>query len=123
VSVYGEQPLVETVVAGETLVAYQYHIVTVAGVRALNATTALGIIQGKPASADPATICLVGKSKFFAYGTIAKGADLMVGSGMVIQATSGLSMIGRSLYACTSGSVGSGVFNFVTRGYSVYSTA
>lgn len=122
-SVYGEQPLVETVVAGESLVAYQYHIATIAGVRALNATTALGLIQGKPASGDPATICLIGKSKFKAYGTITKGADIMVGSGMAIQATSGLSMVGRNLYAVTSGSIGSGIFNFVTRGYSVYSTA
>ena len=104
------------ILSAADLSAYQYFPVTAAGARATGATayaTAIGINQEKPLSGEHFRVTWLGESKFRAGGTITAGAHLTLNaSGYFVAATSGLTISGRAVLAATSGSIGTGIFDF-----------
>ena len=78
----------------------------------LNAT---GVILEAAKSGNAVTYRYNGVSKYAASGTITAGSFLTVTtSGYFTAATSGDNAIGKNLFDTTSGSIGVGIFNFIT---------
>ena len=109
-----------TKVAGEDLSsAPQFIAVNLTdGKAAANAIAAGGILQNKPKSGEHATVFYSGESEFRAGGTITAGQRLTVAaSGWLTTPTSGGFSVGKAIDACASGSIGRGLFNFMTPSY------
>ena len=109
-----------TMKAGGDLTGSQYKAIALAdGLVADTGVEASGIIMNKPKSGEAVTVGAMGVMKYIAGDTIAAaGAELRATtSGYFITASSGYYKNGRSLEAVTSGSIGSGVFNFTTPPY------
>ena len=110
---YGEKVSVR---AGADLSATQYKAVAVGGTIAATNTLAMGIQQNKPQSGEDLTISVLGKSRFVAGGAVAAGGAVKVTtSGFLIACASGDLACGKAISAVTSGSIGEGIFNFITR--------
>jgi len=114
-----------TVQAGGDLTALQYHAIALDdGLRAIHGGEAVGILLGKPKSGEAAPIGFSGIMKYRAGGSITKGNKLTVDSNSTfIKASSGSWLVGRALAACSSGSVGTGMFGFELPYYAVDSAS
>ena len=96
--------------------AFQYHAVALDdGKLANNGLEASGILLNKPKTGEGLTLGYFGEQKFAAGGTISAGARISVTtSGWFTAALSGDYSVGRNKTAVTSGSLGTGMFNFNT---------
>ena len=105
--------------AGESLATNEYFAVALDdGKVANNGSEACGILQNKPASGEPMSIGYQGVMKFKAGGAVAAWARMTVAtSGYFTTAGSGYYTVGRALAAVTSGSIGTGVFDFTNAQY------
>lgn len=109
------QEVTTTITAGADLSACQYLAIALDdGLVAANSSEAIGILINKPkAAGEAATIAWSGESMFKAGAAINKGAMIAVTtSGWFITAGSGGIAVGRNKVAVTSGSIGTGIFNF-----------
>ena len=125
-----------TVQALEALDTHQYQAVTLAdGKVANNGAEANGILINKPKINEHASVAYQGISKFRAGGAISANADMTVvlsgnlltainavftvdsaTAGANVSATnSGASVVGIALAAVTSGSIGTGLFDFANK--------
>ena len=96
-------------------VTAQYHAVAFNdGQLAASAEEASGILMDKcPAQYDHVNVAVSGEIKFAAGGTITQGDKLTVTtSGWFTTAGSDDGIVGEAKYATTSGSIGTGLFNF-----------
>jgi hypothetical protein len=115
-----EPTLKHSLAAGEDLSSRQYFVVSLDdGSLSTNGAEAGGILFNKPKSGEAATIGVLGFMKFRAGGgTIAKDAWLTVTtSGYCVTAGSGYHLVGKCRAAVTSGSIGTGYFNFINPPY------
>lgn len=93
-----------TIVAGEDLSSYQYHVVDVDGTRSTASLGAVGIVQNAPASGEHAAVAYAGNMKAKAGGTITKGASVVLtASGTLAVGSNGV--VGRAMAAASSGSI------------------
>jgi hypothetical protein len=97
----------------------QYHAIALAdGELAANGGEASGILLSKPADTHFAQMGYLGEMKFAAGLAITKDDPLTVTtSGWFTAAASGDYIVGRAKAAVTSGSVGTGFFQFLTPVY------
>jgi hypothetical protein len=115
-----EPALVHSITAGADLSGSQYFAVSLDdGALSVNGAEAGGILINKPKSGEAATIGVMGFMKFRAGGgTIAKDAWLTVTtSGYCVTAGSGYHLVGKCRESVTSGSIGTGYFNFINPPY------
>ena len=83
---------------------------------------ASGITQAAPSSGDDVSIAYIGEARFQAGGAVAAGGNIAVTtSGYFIAQASGYYGVGQAKYAVTSGSVGTGFFNFTRAVYAINS--
>jgi len=96
--------------------AFQYHAIALDdGKLANNGEEASGILLNKPKSGEFMALGYVGEMKFAAGLAISKGDKLVVTtSGWFTTADSNDPILGEAKAAVTSGSVGTGLFNFPT---------
>ena len=108
-----------TVTAGDnSLEAYRYHVVTLAGDRAYTQANMAGILRDPVKAGENASVAVFGHTKFKAGGDIVAGAYLtLTASATFEQATSGDLTYGKCLSAVTSGNIGEGFVNFATPGH------
>lgn len=94
----------------------QYHAVAFNdGQLAANAEEASGILYNDPSTYQHGLIAIAGEMKFASGGSISAGDKLTVStSGWFTTAGSDDGVVGESKYAVTSGSIGTGVFEFAT---------
>lgn len=106
-----------TIPAGSDLSTHTFKAVDIAtGDLAVNAKSAVGILQNKPMQNEHAAVGFQGLMKYVAGGTIAKGAALTVSSGGVFtSAASSSIVVGVSLEATVNGAIASGIFNFANK--------
>jgi hypothetical protein len=92
----------------------QYHAIAFNDQKlATNAEEASGILMNKPSTNEFASIGLAGEMKYAAGGTITAGDKLTVAnSGWFTTAGSDDGIVGEAKYACTSGSIGTGIMSF-----------
>lgn len=105
-----------TLQAAEDLSSLQYHAIALDdGKLANNGEEASGILLNKPKSGEHISLGYVGELKFRAGAAISKGDKLVVTtSGWFTTADSDDPVLGEAKAAVTSGSVGTGLFNFPT---------
>jgi len=105
-----------TIKAEEDLSSLQYHaIALVDGFLANNGEEASGILLNKPKSGEFLALGYVGELKFCSGAAISKGDKVTVTtSGWFTTADSNDPILGEAKAAVTSGSVGTGLFNFPT---------
>jgi len=111
------------VTAGTDLRAFQHRVVTIAGVLPARTYESRGLLETRTDSGEDGTIAVHGRSRFVAGGAVSRGDRLQVTSGgfMTLAASGDLS-VGFAEAAITSGSVGRGVFDFLTPMYHVNSS-
>lgn len=105
-----------TVQAGADLSSRQYLAINIAGTIATNNDAALGILQNKPQSGEPASLKMLGVARCMAGATVAANAALKVQSGYLIAVASGDNAIpcGKNLSgAVNSGDVMTAAVNFI----------
>jgi len=92
----------------------QYHAIAFNDAKlATGAEEASGILMNKPANLEFATIGIAGEMRFAAGGAISQGDKLTVAnSGWFTTAGSDDGVVGEAKYAVTSGSIGTGIFEF-----------
>lgn len=110
------QRMLTTIQAGEDLTTLQYHAVALDdGKLANTAEEASGILLNKPKSGEFITLGYIGEMKFAAGAAITLGTKLTVTtSGWFTSAGSTDVVIGEAKSTVTSGSIGTGIFNFPT---------
>ena len=103
-----------TIKAGEDLSDRQYHAIALDdGEIADNSHEAGGILINKPKENEFLTLGIDGEIKYRAGAAVAIGNRLRVTtSGYFVKADSGYYTIGRAKSAITSGSIGTGLFDF-----------
>ncbi len=102
--------------------AHQHKALAIGGTLTIGTPYAAGLLETRTDSGEDGTITVLGRARFIAGGTIARGNRLNVTSGgFMVLAASGDNSIGFAEAAISSGSVGRGVFNFVTPYYHVTS--
>ena len=103
-----------TIQAKEDMETEQYQAVALDDGKVANdGSEAIGILQNKPLTNEFASIGYQGIMKFRAGGAVAAAARMTVTtSGYFVTAGSGYYIVGRALAAVTSGSIGTGLFNF-----------
>lgn len=102
---------------------HQYKAVDIGGTLAIRTWDSAGLVQTRCDSGEEGSILLQGRSRFVAGGAITRGARVQVTSGgFCTAAASGDLSCGIAEITVTSGSVGRGVFNFVTLGYQANSS-
>ena len=108
-----------TIEAGEDLTGRQYHAIALDdGEIADNSHEAGGILINKPKSGEFLTLGYLGEMKFRAGVGLSGGNRLRVTtSGYFVAADSGYYTVGRAKVAVTSGSIGTGFFNFIAPFY------
>lgn len=96
----------------------QFHGVAFAdGKLANNADECSGILQNSPASGDHAALVYAGESKYAAGGAISAGGKITVStSGWFTSAGSNDTVVGEAKNTVTSGSLGTGIFEFANVG-------
>ena len=107
--------VVSTILAGEDLNSNQIYcaIALDDGQIANNGGEASGILLSKPKNTEGLTLGVAGEMKFRAGDAITAGKGLTVAtSGYFTMGGSGDYLIGRSKVAVTSGSLGTGFFDF-----------
>ncbi len=111
--------MVTTIEALEDVSGYQYHAIALDdGLLATTGEEAFGIILNKPKSNENAAVCYIGESKYRAGGAITLGGKLTVASsGWITAGDSGDYIVGECKSTVTSGSIGTGMFNFPTAPY------
>lgn len=111
--------VISTMQAGEDHSAYQYHAIALDdGERADNSHEAGGIILNKPKDNEHVEYGVIGEFKFRAGVGAAAGNRLRVTTnGYLVLADSGYYTVGRAKVAVTSGSIGTGFFNFAAPFY------
>ena len=114
-----------TISAGEDLRECRYHAIALDdGKIAVNGKEACGLLVGTPNTGEAAAVTILGEEKFKAGAGVSKGAKLAVAnSGWLITATSGSWVCGRAKDAVSSGSFGTGYFNFINPPYAETSAA
>jgi len=114
----------ETIQALEDLSTHQYQAIALDdGKVANNGAEAIGILLNKPEINQHATVVPFGRSKFRAGGAIAAAKAITVAtSGYFTAAGSGDYIVGRNETAVTTGSIGSGFFNFLNPIYAMSSS-
>ena len=102
-----------------TAVTCKYHAVAfVDGQLANNGEEASGILINNPYTNEFGKLIVAGESKFAAGAAVTKGDKLTVTtSGWFITATSDDAVVGEAKCTTTSGSLGTGLFNFATAAY------
>ena len=92
----------------------QYHAIAFNDAKlANNAEEASGILMNKPDNLEFATIGTAGEMKFASGGSISAGDKLTIAtSGWFTTAGSDDGIVGEAKYAVTSGSIGTGIFEF-----------
>lgn len=118
----GERELMKTVItAGADYrgTGKIYHAIAVAdGQLAANPEEATGILLSKPNDGEYCAVGYAGESRYAAGAAISKGNKLTVAaSGWFIAATSEDLSVGEAQGAVTSGSIGTGIFNFSNVAY------
>lgn len=109
--------------AGTDLRGFQYRVMNIAGTLALRSNPAIGIQETRVDSGEEGTINMLGRGNFRAGGAVTRGGRLQVTSGgFCTLAASGDLSVGICEITVTSGSVGRGVFNFITPMYHVNSS-
>lgn len=107
-----------TLTAGENLntSAFEYHAIALDDAKlGNNGREAAGILLNKPKSGEALTLGYFGEMKFAAGLGLSAGNKLTVAtSGWFTKAASGDWVCGRCKSAVTSGSLGTGYFNFPT---------
>lgn len=99
-----------SMVAGEDLSSYQYHLVKVDAANSVaRQDTAggniFGVVDNKPESGENCTVVTNGVTRVFAGGTIAAGNEISVtASGTATAAASGDYIVGTAISAVASGS-------------------
>ncbi len=114
-----------TIKALEALDTHQYQAVALDdGLVANDGKEAGGILQNKPKINEHASLSYLGERKFRAGLAITlQKAITVTTSGYFITAGSGTHIVGRALATVTSGSIGTGLFNFITPVYAANSQA
>lgn len=111
-----------TLTAGEDLSTdgHRHHAIALDdGKLAVNGREAAGILMNAPKSGEFLTLAYEGELKYAAGLGVTKGGKLTVTtSGWFITAASGSWIVGRAKDTVTSGSLGTGYFNFVNPPYS-----
>jgi len=117
------QFLTTTIKADEDLNSHQYFAVALDdGKIANDGLEASGILINKPKDNHFATLGYCGEMKFRAGVGLSAGDRLRVTtSGYFVSAASGYYFMGRVKAAVTSGSIGTGLFNFTAPVYQVSS--
>jgi len=117
------QFMTTTIEAGEDLTANQYSAIALSDGKVANeGLEASGILLNKPKNGEFLTLGYFGEIKFRAGVGLSVGDRLRVTtSGYMISAASGYYFAGRAKAAVTSGSLGTGFFNFVAPVYQVSS--
>lgn len=102
--------------AGEDLELQQWKAVNISGVLADTSVEAMGILNNAPRNDEDASLTYLGRSKFAVGAAVAAGALLkVVSSGWFITAASGDQVIGKAIFAASSGEVNQdGIFNFAS---------
>lgn len=101
---------------------HQHKAVTIGGTLIAGVLEAKGLLQTRSDSGDDATMRIFGRARFIAGGTVTRGDRLQVASGgFCTTAASGDTSFGYAETTITSGSVGRGVFNFISPTYHVSS--
>lgn len=117
--------MLASITAGEDLntSGHRYHAIALDdGKLAVNGLEAGGILVNKPKTGDGLTLGYIGEMKYAAGAAISKGARLTVAtSGWFTTCASGSYFVGRSKVAVSSGSMGTGLFNFTAPVYQVSS--
>jgi len=118
-AVQGKAAVTATIQAGEDLSSHQYKAIAFDdGERADNSHEAAGIILNKPKDNEHAEYGVIGEFKYWAGGAITAGNRLRVDTdGWMALADSGYYTVGRSKTTVTSGSIGTGFFNFAAPFY------
>ena len=108
-----------TIEAKADLSGLQYYAVALDdGLRAINGHESCGILMNKPVANRFAQIGIQGEMKFRTGGALTAGQKLTVDSNSTfILATSGSYIIGKAKSGVTSGSIGTGIFDFTTPVY------
>lgn len=102
--------------------AFQHRILTIGGTLAIGTAYSHGLLVTRTDSGEDGSIRVFGRGKYIAGGTVAQGERTTVTSGgWLVNAASGDESVGFNEIAITSGSVGRGVFNFITPYYHVTS--
>jgi len=102
-------------VASEDMSSAQYHATDIDGTLAQVGDTAIGILQNKPGDGEDAENVWWGRSRYRAGSALTAGARVTcAASGWFTAAGSGDAIVGRTLLAVSSGSIGEGIFNFAT---------
>lgn len=108
--------------AATDLRAFQHRVLNIGGTLAIGTPYSHGLLLTRTDSGEDGTIRVLGRGRFIAGGTVLKGERATVTSGgWMVNAASGDNSIGFSETGITSGSVGRGVFNFLTPYYHVTS--
>ena len=112
-----------TIQALEDLSTHQYHAIALDdGKVANNGVEAGGILLNKPKNNEHATLAWFGELKFRAGAAVTAGTRMQVTtSGYFITAASGYYNVGRAKAAVTSGSIGTGFFDFSNPVYDISS--
>ena len=113
-----------TIEAKADLSSLQYFAIALDdGQRAVNGAEACGILMNKPAENRFAQIGIKGEMKFRTGGALTAGKKLTVDSNSTfIAAGSGFWIVGTAKKAVTSGSIGTGLFDFTTPVYAFSSS-
>jgi len=115
---YSGRQIETSIQAGEDLntSGHQFHAIALDDAKlANNGLEASGILLGKPKNKEGLTLGYIGELKFAAGAGISAGVRLTVAtSGWFTSAVSGDYAVGRCKSSVTSGSIGTGIFNFAT---------
>jgi len=118
-AVQGKFAVTATIQAGEDLRSHQYKAIAFDdGERADNSHEAAGIILNKPNDLEHAEYGVMGEFKYWAGVAITAGNRVRVTTdGWMALADSGYYTVGRAKATVTSGSIGTGFFNFAAPFY------
>jgi len=121
---YENKYRVTTIQALEDLNTHQYQAIALDdGEIANSGQEAVGILINKPKNGEHAEIAYEGEIKFRAGGAISIHKPITVTtSGYFVDAGSGYFVVGRAKATVTSGSIGTGLFNFKTPIYAYSSS-
>ncbi len=118
-AIQGQFAVTSKIQAGEDHSAKQYHAIALDdGERADKGCEAAGIILNKPKNNEFTELGIMGEFKCRAGAAISANARIKVTTdGYFITAASGYYTVGRAKAAITSGSIGTGFFNFAVPSY------
>ena len=115
----GQFAVTSKIAAGEDLRTHRYKAIAFDdGERADNSHEAAGIILNKPNTGEHVEYGVIGEFKYWAGVAVTAGNRLRVTTdGWMALADSGYYTVGRARVTVTSGSIGTGFFNFAAPFY------